>query len=106
MVAITFLDESGDGRTIDAAVGRSLMQAATENHVPGILGDCGGWCTCSTCHILVPEEWLSRLAPREEAEAAILDGIGAVSERSRLACQIEVAEDLHGMVVVVPPPAF
>ncbi len=35
---------------VEAVVGRSVMQAAVDNFVPGIVADCGGSCSCGTCH--------------------------------------------------------
>ena len=50
MPIVHFIDPQGIEHTIDAPVGKSLMQVALDHAVPGILGDCGGACSCATCH--------------------------------------------------------
>ncbi|MFP3336169.1 2Fe-2S iron-sulfur cluster-binding protein, partial [Pseudomonas sp. SIMBA_064] len=57
MPTITFIQPDGSEQRIDAPVGLSVMQAAVNNQVPGILGDCGGSCSCATCHGYVDREW-------------------------------------------------
>jgi len=42
MPKIVFIEHNGTEHVVEAAVGRSVMQAAVENFVPGIVADCGG----------------------------------------------------------------
>src|SRR3546814_5535354 len=44
MVAITFIEDNGTRHQVDAEPGTNLMEAATLNMVPGVLGMCGGIC--------------------------------------------------------------
>ena len=44
MPKIVFIEHNGTEHVVDAVVGRSVMQAAVENFVPGIVADCGGSC--------------------------------------------------------------
>ena len=44
---LTFIDRSEQRYVVGADRGMSVMQAAVENLVPGILGDCGGACACA-----------------------------------------------------------
>ena len=48
MPKILFIEHSGKEHLIEAEAGKSVMQAAVENLVPGIVGDCGGACSCAT----------------------------------------------------------
>ena len=59
MPKITLIEYSGTSHSIDAEVGKSLMQNALDNGVPGIDADCGGACACGTCHVFVDEDWMS-----------------------------------------------
>jgi len=100
---IRFRSTGGEIREIDASEGASVKDAALRSEVPGILGVCGGYANCATCHVYVDEEWLERLPPVEEAEDIMLDG--AVSERtafSRLSCQLVLTPDLDGLTMTVP----
>lgn len=79
------------------------MEVATENDVEGIDGDCGGVCSCSTCHVRVSAEWLARVGKAEGMEADTLAYEDAADESSRLCCQIEMGDELDGLVVEVAP---
>lgn len=100
MAKITFLTPSGEKVTVDAASG-SLMEAAVEEGVEGIHGDCGGVCSCATCHVKVDRNWMERVGPASEDEQNILELEDEADERSRLSCQIEVTEELDGLSMEV-----
>ncbi|TJY58856.1 2Fe-2S iron-sulfur cluster binding domain-containing protein [Sinimarinibacterium sp. CAU 1509] len=102
MAKITFIDFSGNEKTIEAENGTSLMQAAVDNIIPGIDGDCGGACACATCHVHVEASWLNRLPPKSDTERSMLDLAEGSDENSRLACQITVSDELDGLVLHTP----
>lgn len=106
MPKIKFIDHDGDERIIDANIGDSVMQVATQNDVPGIDADCGGACSCATCHVYVNEEWMARVGSPEEAEAEMLDVVDEKQDNSRLACQIKVSDELDGLTVTTPESQF
>lgn len=96
--------ELADGAIVEckATVGASLMEAAVNHGVDGIIAECGGACSCGTCHIVVEEVWRSRLegpAPMEQDMLAFIDGC---QPGSRLACQLTVAKALDGLTVKIP----
>ena len=104
MVCISFVDKDGKATIVSTEPGVSLMQAALDHNVRGILADCGGAAVCATCHVYVEEQCLEKLPPVSSTEDDILDA--TVSERkpnSRLSCQIPVTPDMEGMVVQIPP---
>jgi ferredoxin, 2Fe-2S len=102
MPRITFIEPGGLRRVIDAPIGISLMEAAVQNGVQGILALCGGACACATCHVYVDADWFARLEPREEMEEGMLECAWEARDNSRLSCQIQVTADLEGLVVTVP----
>ncbi|MEQ9145646.1 MAG: 2Fe-2S iron-sulfur cluster-binding protein [Parvibaculaceae bacterium] len=102
MVQVTYVEFGGTEHKIDAPEGRSLMEVAVENMVPGIDGDCGGACACATCHVYVDEAWADKAGEKGEMEASMLDFAEGVQENSRLACQIKTAADIDGIVVRLP----
>src|ERR1700745_771394 len=61
MPSITFIEYEGAVHTVEAQTGRSVMQAAVDNMVPGIIGDCGGYCSCATCHGYIERAWLPKI---------------------------------------------
>jgi len=102
MPSITFLDHGGAARTVSAEAGCSLMEVARMNDIPGIDADCGGMCACATCHVYVDEAFLARLNPRTDSEEPMLEFVDDMRETSRLACQIEVTDELDGLRVTTP----
>jgi 2Fe-2S ferredoxin len=106
MISITYIEHDGAERVIEARSGTSVMLAAVTNGVPGIDADCGGSCSCATCHIFVKEEWLTKLEEISPTEEAMLSLSPDRRENSRLACQISVSEELDGLVVTTPEFQF
>ena len=102
MSKITFIEHNGTERVITVDIGRSVMEAAVDNGVPGIDADCGGSCSCATCHVYVDAGWLDKLAPMGDLEAAMLDLSADCRTNSRLACQLEITDDLDGLIVTTP----
>jgi 2Fe-2S ferredoxin len=102
MPDVTYVESDGTEHRIDVAVGTSVMQGAINHMIPGIEGDCGGLCACGTCHVYVPELWSAKCGAPDELEEGILEFAFAVDARSRLSCQIEMAEVLDGLVVHLP----
>ena len=100
MPKITFITPDGASVTVEATEG-SLMQAAVRNGVDGIDADCGGVCSCATCHVQVPPEWIERVGPAGPVEQTLLELEDKANERSRLACQIKISQALDGLVVNV-----
>jgi ferredoxin, 2Fe-2S len=103
MPRITFIEPSGSRRVVDAPIGVTLMEAAVQNGVQGIVALCGGACACATCHVYVDAAWRPRLGAREEMEEGMLESAWEPRDNSRLSCQIHVTADLEGLEVTVPP---
>ncbi|UCG74142.1 MAG: (2Fe-2S)-binding protein [Chromatiales bacterium] len=103
MPRITYIDQAGDRHELDLALGSTVMEGAIDNDVPGIVAECGGACACATCHVYVDNAWAGRLTPISDMEDAMLDSALSRQPTSRLSCQIEVADELDGLVVQVAP---
>ena len=99
MIQIEFQLPNGDSVTFDGEVGRSVMDVAVDNNVPGIIAQCGGGCSCCTCHV-----WLESPSspPAHQDEKDLLEYAWGVDERSRLSCQIKLTPDHEHIVVSVP----
>lgn len=106
MPTITFRAHDGGVFTVESADGASVMQAAIDNGVPGVLGDCGGGCSCATCHVFVPEEWISRVGGPNASERALLGGREDLAPNSRLGCQITLVPALDGLTVLLPESQY
>ncbi len=102
MPKITFIEHSGAEHTIEAPAGVSVMETAIKNMVPGIDADCGGACACATCHVYVDEAWIEKVGKPEAMEESMLDFAAEPKSNSRLSCQINVSDDLDGLIVRLP----
>ncbi len=102
MPTITLITHDGASHPIEAETGKSLMLNAVENFVPGIDADCGGACACGTCHCFVDAQWASITGEVNALEEAMLGMRPDRAETSRLSCQIEVSDDMDGLVVRLP----
>ena len=102
MSKITYIDSSGNSKTIDVANGLSVMEGAIQNNIPGIDADCGGGMACATCHVYVKEEWLNKLNKPEDAEQDMIDMAFEPKKNSRLSCQLIVSDKLDGLIVTTP----
>lgn len=103
MPQITYVEADGRSLTLAVAEGWNLMQGAITQGVDGIVGECGGSCSCGTCHCYVEEARLGDISPPSDDELAMLDMV--VAERkpnSRLACQIKATAALEGLVLQLP----
>jgi 2Fe-2S ferredoxin len=102
MAKVVFIESDGTERAVDAADGASLMSAAVANQVSGILADCGGACSCATCHVQVQPPWLEQVGGPSALETSMLEYAPELQEGSRLSCQITVTPALEGLVVRIP----
>jgi 2Fe-2S ferredoxin len=94
-----------DGReaVLAVPVGETLRKVAIDHDVEGIIGECGGFAACGTCHVFVDERFLPLLAAPSEDEEIMLAGLlNPVTATSRLACQIAMTDALDGITLRVP----
>jgi len=102
LTRISFIDPSGAAYATEAEAGTSIMRAAVEADIPGIVGECGGSMTCGTCHVQIDDAWVGRVGSPDEDEAVILEFTEGAGPNSRLSCQIAITQELDGLVVHVP----
>lgn len=102
MAKITYIEFSGKQHVVDVDPGYSVMQGAINNNVRGVIAECGGACSCATCHVYVDAPWSENLEQKGEEETAMLEAVCDLQPNSRLSCQIKVTERLDGLVVRLP----
>lgn len=108
MPKITYIEHDGTEHVIDIAAGENVMRGALYNGIDGIAGECGGACSCATCHCYVDQAWADKVGgPSSEAEEELLQGAAAeVKPTSRLSCQIIMSDTLDGLVVHLPEKQY
>ena len=106
MPKITYIAFDGTETVVDAKEGMSVMQTAVNNGVDGIVAECGGACSCATCHVHVEEEWFDKLPEAQNMEKEMLDFVMSPQPTSRLSCQLKVTAELDGLVVHTPESQY
>lgn len=100
MAKITFVTSDGERTTVEGESG-SVMALAVENNIKGIDGDCGGVCSCATCHVFVAPEDIETTGRASDIEEDMLELDDNANEYSRLSCQLEISDALDGIVLQV-----
>jgi ferredoxin, 2Fe-2S len=102
MAKITYVENNGTERTVEVGNGASVMQGAIDNNVRGIIAECGGACSCATCHVYVDDAWKEKVGQRSDLEGDMLEAVVDLRPNSRLSCQIQVSDALDGLIVHMP----
>jgi len=101
MPKMTFVEPDGSLREVDAPVGLSVLEIAHRNNID-LEGACEGSLACSTCHVIVDQEWFELLQEPTEDEEDMLDLAFGLTHTSRLGCQIIMRDELDGLKVKLP----
>lgn len=101
MPKMTFVNPDGTENQVDAPNGLSVLEIAHKNDID-LEGACEGSLACSTCHVVVAEEWFDKLKDPAEEEEDMLDLAFGLQQTSRLGCQIIISDELDGLKVHVP----
>ncbi len=102
MPKTTFIAADGTKTELQIDTGWTLMEAARQQDVPGIVAECGGGAICATCHVRIHPDWLDIVGRAAAVEEMLLEFAPEADETSRLSCQITVTDEMDGLVVYVP----
>ena len=102
MPKITYLVPDGTAHVVDVPTGQSIMDGSVRNNLPGIVAECGGSCSCATCHVHLAPEFADLFGEATDEERDLLEYAEDVDERSRLSCQLIVNAGCDGVRVIVP----
>ncbi len=102
MAKITYIEFNGTPHEVEVPSGLSVMEGAVDNNISGIEAECGGACRCATCHVYVDPAWVAATGNPEHLEKDMLECAMDLQDNSRLSCQIEVSDELDGLVVRMP----
>lgn len=101
-VTLVFVDSDGTEHPVRAAAGTTVMRAALDNGIAGIVADCGGACTCATCHAYIDPAFGRACGTPGDEERGMLECALDPCADSRLTCQIVVSPALDGMRIHLP----
>ena len=90
-----------EGKMVSVLVGESFLEAALRSDI-SIQHACGGYCSCTTCHIVV-ESGAENVLSMEQDEKDRIEFADEKKMASRLACQTKCTGSGHVVVQVVNP---
>ncbi|HWJ87570.1 MAG TPA: 2Fe-2S iron-sulfur cluster-binding protein [Pelagibacterium sp.] len=97
-------DQTGTEHELEALEGWRVMEVIRDWGL-NIKAECGGSCSCATCHVFVAPEWVDRLKAATDEEEDMLDSVPDYEANSRLSCQILMSEELDGLRVTLADSA-
>eukprot|EP01062_Namystynia_karyoxenos_P007792 TRINITY_DN12744_c0_g1_i1.p1 TRINITY_DN12744_c0_g1~~TRINITY_DN12744_c0_g1_i1.p1 ORF type:complete len:135 (+),score=41.76 TRINITY_DN12744_c0_g1_i1:82-486(+) len=100
-IKVNFITASGERKQFEGKVGQSLMEVGRDNGLD-IEAACDGCAACSTCHCYVEEGWFEKLPQKSTDEEDMLDLALDLEDNSRLSCQVELTDELDGIVLRLP----
>ncbi|WP_316860062.1 2Fe-2S iron-sulfur cluster-binding protein [uncultured Cohaesibacter sp.] len=102
MPKVTYIAFDGTKYEVEAKTGSTVMETAIKNGIPGIEAECGGACSCATCHVYVDPQWTAVTGEPSAMEEDMLDFAQDANETSRLSCQIKIDDNLDGLIIRIP----
>ena len=93
-------DQSGKTHELEAVEGWRVMEIIRDYGLP-LKAECGGACSCATCHVYVDEAWIDKIPEMRDDEEEMLDEAFNLQDNSRLSCQIIMDEELDGLKVTL-----
>ena len=101
MPKVNFIVPAGDTVSVEVPAGHTLLEAAIDTNIDGIVAECGGACACATCHAYIDNAWVEKLPAANDMEDAMLDAADNRQPNSRLTWQVEVTDELDGLTLTV-----
>ncbi|MGW0035146.1 2Fe-2S iron-sulfur cluster-binding protein [Gordonia sp. NPDC003376] len=92
MPIVTYHLPDGTVTDVDVQVGQTIMDGSTRNNLPGIVAECGGSCSCATCHVHLDAASNDLFTEPADEETELLEFLDGACDRSRLSCQLVVPD--------------
>ena len=99
-IILRVIDHDGVEHRLPALAGWRVMEIIRDWGLD-IKAECGGACACATCHSYIDDAWADKLPQMDDMEDSMLDATFERKANSRLTCQIEVSDELDGLIVHV-----
>lgn len=99
MPKLIVVNRAGERTSVEVAEGLSIMEAIRNHGFDELIAQCGGGCSCATCHVHVGADFLARLPEMSADEDALLDSSDCRDAQSRLSCQLHMSQELDGLEV-------
>lgn len=101
-ITVTIIDREGESHQLTAPTDMSMniMEVCKAYDIP-VKGECGGMAMCATCQCYLESN--TELPEQSDDELDMLDQAFFVEDNSRLGCQIQITEDIDGIVLRLAP---
>ena len=101
-IKIVLIDRQGVSHSLEAPtdMNMNLMELCKSYEFP-VQGICGGMAMCASCQIYVHSE--NTINDKSDDEDAMLSEAFFVKENSRLGCQIQITDELDGLMFELAP---
>ena len=103
-VTVTIIDREGVSHELQAPtdMNMNIMELCKSYDLP-VWGECGGMAMCATCQCYLESD--HELPEQSDAELDMLDQAFHVKDNSRLGCQIQISDEIDGIVLRLAPEA-
>ncbi|KAG0335004.1 hypothetical protein BG000_007873 [Podila horticola] len=98
---VNFVLQDGEEISVQAHEGESLLDVAWANDID-IEGACEASLACSTCHLILDEDYYGKLEEPTDEENDMLDLAFGLTDTSRLGCQVLMNKELDGIIAKIP----
>lgn len=101
-ITVTIIDREGVSHELVAPTDMSMniMELCKSYDLP-VKGECGGMAMCATCQCYLESD--TELDEQNDMELDMLDQAFFVKSNSRLGCQIQITEEIDGIVLRLAP---
>ena len=101
-VKVTIIDREGVSHELAAPtdMNMNVMELCKAYELP-VKGECGGMAMCATCQCYLESD--TELPEQSDDELDMLDQAFFVKDNSRLGCQIQISDDIDGIVLRLAP---
>lgn len=96
MPKITYILPDGSEKVLEVPCGMSVMDGSTRNNLPGIVAECGGSCSCATCHVFLEHAEEDAFDEPMDEESELVEFLEDAAHNSRLSCQLIVSSASEG----------
>lgn len=103
MIDICVLNRAGVETRISAEAGQTVLEALQQSGIEELSAQCGGNCSCATCHIYVKSCSNGAISPMSVDEDDLLEGANFRTQESRLSCQVMLEANLENVIIHIAP---
>ena len=103
MPKLHFIHPNGQTTSLDAPIGKSVMNICRDYGFSEVIAECGGAALCATCHVYVDESQYDMFAKPNEIENQLLEFVASEKKAtSRLSCQLLITENCDNLRIYFP----